>query len=63
MQETRLTGSIGFSFLISDELGSTSGGTDDKRLFDCGLPPPSLRKLLPGQEVPCGICDIPWMIS
>jgi len=32
-------------------------------VFDCGFPKPSLIWLIPGREVPCGICVIPGRMS
>jgi len=63
MQGNRLTGWIGFAFLIGDESGSASGGSDGICLFDCAVPDPNLIRLLPGQEVHCGIRDISGIIS
>ena len=52
-------GSTSFEFSISDKLGSLLSGRDAMCLCHCGSPEPSLIGLLPGQEVPCGIGNIP----
>jgi len=48
---------------MSDESDSAPGAKEDMRSGDFGFPQPTLRWLLPGQEVHCGIGDIPGMRS
>jgi len=52
-------GSTGFAFSIGDELATSFGTSDPIPLCDCGFSEPTLIWLLPGQTVPCGICNCP----
>jgi len=56
------TGSSGFAFSKGYISRSAPGSRPDMLVFDCGFIEPSLIWLLPGREVPCGICDIPETI-
>jgi len=63
MQGLKLPGSTGFAFWIGDESGPTVGASPAIPLFYCGFPEARPKWLLPGQEVLCGICNIPGTIS
>jgi len=62
-QGWKLTGSTGFAFSKSNVSGSAAGSRPDMVVFDCGFTEPSRIWLLPGREVPCGICNIPETMS
>jgi len=63
MQGWQLMGLTVSAFWVSDELHSLSGWSTGMHLFNCGFPEPSLMWVPPGREVPCGISNIPGMIS
>jgi hypothetical protein len=47
------------AYVIGDESDSGPAEREAMRSGDLGFPEPTLRWLLPGQEVDCGIADIP----
>jgi len=59
MQGYMHTVSTGFPFSDVDESGSAAGSPLRMLDFHCGFSEPGLILLLPGGEVPCGLCDIP----
>ena len=63
MQWYKLTGSTGFAFSNGDVSCSVVGSKPHMLVFNCGITEPSLIRVLPGREVPCGIWDIPGTIS
>jgi len=62
-QGYQLTGWIGFAFSKGDVLHSPAGSTPGMLAFDCSFIEPSLIWLLPGQDFPHGICEIPGTMS
>jgi len=63
LQEYNLTSSTACALSKGDESGSAAGSRSGMLVFDCSFAQPTLIWLLPGREVPCGICDIPRTMS
>jgi len=59
----KIMGSSGFTFSIDDESGAVAGARPAIPVSDSGFPEPNLIWMIPGRDVPCGICDILGTIS
>ena len=63
LQGWKLTGSTGIACSRDDISRTEVGSRLGMLLINCGFTESSLIWLLCGQEVPCGICDIPRTMS
>jgi len=63
VQGLKRTSPTGFGLWMRDESGSAAEESPLTPRFDCDFPEPNLIWLLPGQEVPSGICNTPGTIS